>query len=59
VFNRNVLRTAPQDADQDIYIGRSEVAMWIRIVSGWVCIIIYGWSLLAPVVMPDRFVDYD
>ncbi|KAH7103904.1 TMS membrane protein/tumor differentially expressed protein [Auriculariales sp. MPI-PUGE-AT-0066] len=53
----NVLRTAPRDAEQDIYIGRSETAMWIRVVSSWVCILLYAWSLLAPVFMPDRFGD--
>ncbi|KAH9972163.1 serine incorporator/TMS membrane protein [Lactifluus volemus] len=56
----NVIRAGPSsptnDGD-DIYIGRSETAMWMRIVSSWVCIIIYVWSLLAPVMFPDRFSD--
>jgi len=43
------------DPDFNVYIGRSEVAMWMRVVSGWVCIILYIWSLLAPVLMPDRW----
>jgi hypothetical protein len=54
---RNVIRTGPSspsaDGD-DIYIGRSETAMWMRIVSSWVCMLLYMWSLLAPVFMPDR-----
>ncbi|KAG6844290.1 hypothetical protein H0H87_008159, partial [Tephrocybe sp. NHM501043] len=41
------------DPDSDVYIGRSEVAMWMRVVSSWVCMLLYIWSLLAPVVMPD------
>lgn len=49
--------TRTDHPDQDVYIGRSETAMWIRVVSSWVCILLYGWSLLAPVVMPDRFGD--
>lgn len=56
----NVIRTGPSspsaDGD-DIYIGRSETAMWMRIVSSWVCMLLYIWSLLAPVFMPDRFSD--
>lgn len=40
-----------------IKIGRSSVAMWMRIVSGWACLILYAWSLLAPVILPDRFGD--
>ncbi|KAG8950289.1 hypothetical protein FRC03_012916 [Tulasnella sp. 419] len=43
--------------DDDVFIGRSAVAMWMRVVSSWVCILLYAWSLLAPVLMPDRFGD--
>ncbi|KAI0760959.1 serine incorporator/TMS membrane protein [Trametes elegans] len=42
--------------NQDVYIGRSEVAMWMRVVSSWICMLLYTWSLLAPVLMPDRYV---
>ena len=58
-YRRNVLRTTSQSGspDQDVYIGRSETAMWIRVVSSWVCILLYLWSLLAPVLLPDRFGD--
>lgn len=40
-----------------VKIGRSVLAMWMRIVSSWVCLALYAWSLLAPVVLPDRFGD--
>lgn len=54
----NVVRSgvAPGDSDKDtdVYIGRSEVAMWMRVVSSWACILLYIWSLVAPVLMPDR-----
>ena len=36
-------------------IGRTYWASWVKIVSSWVCYLIYGWSLLAPVILPDRF----
>ncbi|TDL25577.1 TMS membrane protein/tumor differentially expressed protein [Rickenella mellea] len=54
-----VSATPPTDGsgNDDVSIGRSEVAMWMRIVSGWVCFVLYAWSLIAPVVMPDRFGD--
>ena len=55
---RNIVSKNPPsnsaDPNFDVYIGRSEVAMWMRIVSGWVCILLYMWSLLAPVLLPDR-----
>lgn len=44
----------PADPNEDVYIGRSEVAMWMRVVSSWVCMVLYMWSLWAPVFMPDR-----
>jgi serine incorporator 1/3 len=51
----NVVSTQ-QDGDGhwDVFIGRSEVAMWMRVVSSWICLCLYVWSLVAPVVMPDR-----
>jgi len=44
-------------AENGFYIGRSLTSMWMRIVSSWLCILLYVWSLVAPVVMPDRFGD--
>lgn len=29
-------------------------SMWVKIVSSWVCYALYGWTLLAPVILPDR-----
>ncbi|KAI8073154.1 serine incorporator/TMS membrane protein [Gongronella butleri] len=47
----------PNDDGDFVRIGQSYTAVWVKIVSGWLCIIIYGWTLVAPVVMPDRFLD--
>ncbi|KAK7043659.1 Membrane protein tms1 [Paramarasmius palmivorus] len=47
----------PVDSNNNVYIGQSEVAMWMRVVSSWICMLLYMWSLLAPVIMPDRFDD--
>jgi len=57
----NVIRagsSSPSAEGEDFYIGRSETAMWMRIVSSWVCMLLYIWSLLAPVYMPDRFSEF-
>ncbi|KAF8532552.1 serine incorporator-domain-containing protein [Gautieria morchelliformis] len=43
--------------EPDFYIGRSKPAMWMHVVSSWVCMVLYIWSLVAPVLMPDRFGD--
>ncbi|SPO26245.1 related to TMS1 protein [Ustilago trichophora] len=47
-----------EDGAPIAYIGRSTTAMWMRVVSSWLCICIYMWSLVAPVLLPDRF-GYD
>lgn len=49
--------TKPGEDGDFVRIGQSYTAVWVKIVSGWLCIFIYGWTLLAPVLMPDRFLD--
>jgi len=29
-------------------------AVWVKIVSSWLCIVLYVWTLVAPVVLSDR-----
>jgi hypothetical protein len=36
-------------------VGRTYWASWVKIVSAWVCYGIYTWTLVAPIVLPDRF----
>ncbi|MBW0529930.1 hypothetical protein O181_069645 [Austropuccinia psidii MF-1] len=38
-----------------VKIGHSTATMWMRIISSWACLAIYGWTLLAPVLFPERF----
>jgi hypothetical protein len=38
-------------------VGRTYWASWVKIVSAWVCYGIFGWTLGAPVMLPERF-DY-
>jgi serine incorporator 1/3 len=42
-------------ANDLIAVGRSYWASWVKIVSSWVCYAIYTWTLVAPMVLPDRF----
>ncbi|OLL24264.1 Membrane protein TMS1 [Neolecta irregularis DAH-3] len=41
--------------DDFVAIGRSYAVVWVKVVSTWVCYGLYYWTLLAPVVMPDRY----
>lgn len=33
------------DDGPDVYIGRSETTMWMRVISTWCCYALYSWSL--------------
>ncbi|XP_044267261.1 probable serine incorporator isoform X2 [Tribolium madens] len=32
----------------------NSASMWIKVISSWLCMILYGWSLIAPIALPDR-----
>ena len=52
------LLTQEFDRDQEkdfTPVGRTYWASWVKIISAWICYAIYIWSLVAPVIMPDRF----
>ncbi|EGP83942.1 uncharacterized protein MYCGRDRAFT_76553 [Zymoseptoria tritici IPO323] len=41
--------------DDFVPVGRTYWASWVKIVCAWVCYGIFGWTLVAPVVLPERF----
>ncbi|KAL1884546.1 ATP-binding mismatch repair protein [Paecilomyces lecythidis] len=45
----------PEANDDFAPVGRTYWASWVKIISAWVCYAIYLWTLIAPVIMPDRF----
>jgi len=38
-------------------LSANEPAMWVKISSSWVCILIYAWTLVAPLILTNR--DFD
>ncbi|KAJ2739555.1 Membrane protein tms1 [Coemansia sp. BCRC 34301] len=40
--------------DKVIIIGRSSTAVWVKVVTSWLCILMYSWTLVGPVLLPDR-----
>ncbi|EPS41454.1 hypothetical protein H072_4645 [Dactylellina haptotyla CBS 200.50] len=51
-----LLTMSLEDKDGDFTpVGRTYGASWTKIISAWVCYGLYSWSLIAPVVLPDRF----
>lgn len=37
-----------------IHVGHGASSLWIKIVSGWICAVLYIWTLVAPICLPDR-----
>lgn len=33
---------------------RSNAAMWVKTISAWCCAALYGWTLVAPIILTDR-----
>lgn len=48
--------TSSDESDELIIIGQSYVAVWVKVVSSWICMLLYGWTLVGPVLLPDRFI---
>lgn len=44
-----------QSHDGFATVGRTLWASWVKIVSSWVCYAMYTWTLVAPIVLPERF----
>jgi serine incorporator 1/3 len=47
-----------EDATRDgdfATVGRTYAASWVKIASAWACHALYIWTLVAPIVFPDRF----
>jgi len=37
-----------------LVLNASEPGMWVKIVSSWICLLLYFWSLVAPLVLRNR-----
>jgi serine incorporator 1/3 len=54
----NTMKTKENPDDDDeklIIIGNSMTVVWVKIVSSWVVYLLYGWSLLLPVVTENSY----
>ncbi|XP_046606691.1 probable serine incorporator isoform X2 [Neodiprion virginianus] len=39
-------------------LNANAASMWVKIISSWLCLGLYVWSLIAPVILPDREFSY-
>jgi len=35
-------------------LDRGWASVWVKVVSSWVCSLLYIWTLVAPLLFPDR-----
>uniref|UniRef100_A0A182PZQ6 Serine incorporator n=1 Tax=Anopheles farauti TaxID=69004 RepID=A0A182PZQ6_9DIPT len=35
-------------------LNANAASMWVKVVSSWMCVLLYGWTLVAPMVLTDR-----
>ncbi|CAG8674589.1 19871_t:CDS:2, partial [Dentiscutata erythropus] len=38
-----------------VTVGHSHTLVWVKVISSWLCFLIYFWTLFAPILMPHRF----
>ncbi|KAK7678199.1 hypothetical protein QCA50_018765 [Cerrena zonata] len=43
------------DLGDFVPVGRTYFSSCVKIISSWVCYVLYGWSLVAPSIWPERF----
>lgn len=49
------INVTQDDVGDFIPVGRTYFYSAVKIGSAWLCYLLYGWTVVAPVVMPDRF----
>jgi len=49
-----VTETTHEAHHNTIQVDNSWVAVWIKTVSGWLTVLLYFWTLIAPALFPDR-----
>lgn len=42
------------DDDTPPIVDSGPASVWVKVVSGWLCLLLYGWTLVAPILLPDR-----
>jgi len=47
-------RTVYDPGQENATVDSGLAAVWVKIVSSWICIGLYVWTLVAPILLPDR-----
>eukprot|EP01129_Flabellula_baltica_P014493 TRINITY_DN6946_c0_g1_i1.p1 TRINITY_DN6946_c0_g1~~TRINITY_DN6946_c0_g1_i1.p1 ORF type:complete len:452 (-),score=64.06 TRINITY_DN6946_c0_g1_i1:171-1526(-) len=46
------------DESQSIVVDQGIVSVWVKIISSWCTILLYVWTVIAPIIMPGRFEQF-
>lgn len=49
------INVTQDDVGDFIPVGRTYFYSWVKILSAWICYGLFAWSIIVPVLMPDRF----
>ena len=39
--------------------GHQMTSVWTKFVTAWLCLLLFGWTLIAPILLPDRVFNYE
>ena len=42
------------DGQQFVHVGQNWASVWVKVISSWGVILLYLWTLFAPILLPDR-----
>ena len=43
-----------EGVDKELSVNTSMTSVWVEFITAWVCLVLYGWTLLAPIMFPLR-----
>jgi hypothetical protein len=49
---------SPGDGNDLSNFSSNAAAMWVKIISSWLCAALYTWTLVAPAILSDRDFGY-
>lgn len=49
------IEVTQDDVGDFIPVGRTYFYSWVKIISAYLCYVLYGWTIVAPLLMPERF----
>ena len=52
--NWNNLKTVESNGEQFVEVGSNWASVWVKVVSSWCTVLLYLWTLFAPIILPDR-----